>query len=200
MQLIPGFPLSPRGRRRGHLFSFYLLYCTRAAWLPRIACSKQADFFFLLNTQFSFCFDFVASLFQSFAGTRWWPARGYRAGCAPALISILSQERIILGGNTQKQQSVVWFLHPGCCKFPESAGKFTPKIPCPTPISCPAVFMRRVMAVAFLLLIWGIYGRSPVCGVGCVRSAGREVEAIVPLGPHFSTSRWTGCSPLLMGD
>lgn len=42
---IPGFPLSPRGPRRGRLFPFYLLCCTRAARPPRIACSKQGKFF-----------------------------------------------------------------------------------------------------------------------------------------------------------
>lgn len=63
--------------------------------------------FFLLNTQFSFCFGFVSLLFQSLAGMWWWPARGYRAGCAPAPISILGLERIIQRGNAQKKQSVV---------------------------------------------------------------------------------------------
>ena len=164
MLLRPGFPLSPKGPRRGHLFSFCLLYCNRAAWLPWIACSEQAEVFFLLNTQFSFCFGFVSLLFQAFAGTRWWPARGYRVGCAPAPVSILGQERITLGSKTQKQQSVVWFLYPECCKFPESIGNFAPKIPCPAHSFCPAVSMRHAVATAFLLLIWGIYGMSEVCG------------------------------------
>lgn len=63
--------------------------------------------FFLLNTQFSFCFGFVALLFQSLAGMWWWPVRGYRAGCAPAPISILGLERIIQRGDAQRKESVV---------------------------------------------------------------------------------------------
>lgn len=60
MLLAPGCPPSPRGPRRGHLFTFYLLYFTQAAWLPLIACREQAETFFLLSTQLSFCLGSAA--------------------------------------------------------------------------------------------------------------------------------------------
>lgn len=43
MLLIPGLPLSPEGPRRGHLFSFYLLYWCHMASLD---CLQVAGFVF----------------------------------------------------------------------------------------------------------------------------------------------------------
>lgn len=106
--------------------------------------------FFLLNIQFHFCFGFVSLLFQSLAGMWWWPVRGYRAGCAPASISILGLERIIQRGNAQRKESVVLQI-----------ARISPLKSLPLHLC--SVFPRPVAAVAVLLFIWGVCGRC-LCG------------------------------------
>lgn len=94
-----------RGTKKRSLVQFLFTELVPYGFLRLPAGSRV---FFLLNTQFSFCFGFVALLFHCLAGMWWWPVRGYsRAGCAPAPISILGLERINQQGNAQRKGSVV---------------------------------------------------------------------------------------------
>lgn len=167
MLLAPGCPPSPRGPRRGHLFMFYLLYLTQAAWLPPIACREQAETFFLLSTQLSFCLGSAALISQGTAGA--WSLPGHGVGRAAGPV----------------RTNLVWARPPGqlCSQAPRAGhNNLTFHQSSSTP-------------VVFFCLCEAPYGCSfsPVIWDGCSRpqalvSPAARAEAAALLGPQLCFS------------
>lgn len=68
---------------------FYLLYLTQAAWLPPIACREQAETFFLLSTQLSFCLGSAALISQGAAGAWSLPGHGVGRAAGPVRTNLV---------------------------------------------------------------------------------------------------------------